>query len=481
MRYWMTQRRGMCRGVCALWLVAWCALNAGAVTVEIAPDGMAVVDGERVFILGLYEHPEDDGALERVAEAGFNLVQAGERVEELDRLDALGLWAWVNTGMKIDLSENREARTEALGTMVDTLGAHPALAVWEVPDEALWNTWYQAQRWRREREPAMLSERIDRVEDEARRDALRAELRRSAELRELGEYAESERMADALWEALGEVSPHPGYGLADAPERAEKLAQGLERGCALLRERDPGRVVWMNHAPRNEIAQLARFNVAADVVGCDIYPVPESLDVKHSDLGDRTLSSVGAYTRRMQAAAPDKPVWMVLQGFGWGDLFTDRDEETRAVLRRPTRAETRFMAYDAIVHGARGILYWGTFTVEKDAVFWDELLEVVGELHALQPVLSAPEAELDLTVGHRPTYGSVDRGITATARAAPDGVWLLVVNAWTSPLRYVLGGLDALEGGVYEEMETGVRAEVSGGELSLPMRRQSVHVLRPAP
>src|SRR5690606_26326563 len=129
--------------------------------------------------------------------------------------------------------------------------------------------------------------------------------------------------------------------------------EGMREGYSLLRTLDPKHPVWMNHAPRNQIAQLMAFNDAADIVGCDIYPVPFSADNGHSDIGLRTIASVGAYTDRMQESAPGKPVWMVLQGFGWSDIQPERKE----FMRRPEGHETRFMAYDAIVHGARGILY----------------------------------------------------------------------------------------------------------------------------
>lgn len=463
---------------CSLLLLLAAAGIAPAATMRLDDDGMAVVHGHRSFILGLYEHPKEDAVLDEVAAAGFNLVRAAENTEALDRLHARGLWAWVNTGGKIDLSANPEQNEQRLRAMADSLGKHPALAVWEVPDEALWNTWYLPTQWRDGEEPRLLTERIAGVENSQRRAALQQQLNQSRALRHQGLYAESERLADALWEQLGETSPKPGFGLADAEERAGRLAEGMYQGYRLLRRLDPERVVWMNHAPRNQIEQLALFNRAADIVSCDIYPVPESLQVKHSDLADRTLSSVGAYTRRMQAAAPDKPVWMVLQGVGWGDFLKVSAAE-KEHLRRPTREETRFMAYDAIANGAQGILYWGSDYVEKDSDFWKELLAVIEELSGLQSVLAAPDALPDIQAGFAPTYGSVDRGIVVRAKDAPDGIWLIVVNEWTGPLTAVLRGLESLEGQRFEDTAAGASATVENGVLTLPMRAHSVCVLAP--
>jgi hypothetical protein len=59
-----------------------------AAPVEIAADRMLLVNGQRTFVLGLYEHPADDAVLRQVAEAGFNLLIGGASREALDRLHA---------------------------------------------------------------------------------------------------------------------------------------------------------------------------------------------------------------------------------------------------------------------------------------------------------------------------------------------------------------------------------------------------------
>ncbi|MBI4558650.1 MAG: hypothetical protein HY706_13805, partial [Candidatus Hydrogenedentes bacterium] len=148
-----------------------------------------------------------------------------------------------------------------------------------------------------------------------------------------------------------------------------------------------------------------------------------------------------AFTDRMQAAAPRKPVWMVLQGFGWADIQELRDEHERQAMRRPTFEESRFMAYDAIVHSARGLLYWGTHAVEKDSPFWQDLLKLVRELADLQPVLSAPDAKVRLKITTQETWGSVDRGVRVLPKKVGKHVHLLVVNEWHEPLTYTLSGL----------------------------------------
>lgn len=457
-------------------MLAGISLNAFGATCVFDADRMAVVNGQRTFILGLYDSSDIPGA----HEAGFNLVQVTGKPDHLKTLAELGMWGWVNTGSWIDLSVEPEQRMAAMTAEVERMQAEPAMLVWEVPDEALWNCWYGPHCWRNGEEPRKLREAINALADKALAESLDKDLAQARELWKSGDYAASEALADGIWQRMGKESPNPGYGVSNAPERAAKMCAGMMQGYEKLRALDQNHPVWMNHAPRNQIAQLAAFGKAADAAGCDIYPVPFSPKVGHSDLLDRTLSSVGAYTDRMQESIPGKPVWMVLQGFGWSDIQEGLSEADKKELRRPTYAESRFMAFDAIVHGARGLLYWGTFAVEKGAPFWTDLAKVIQELRDLQPVISAPDAELKFEVMFEETSGSVDRAIRVLPKQVGDQVWFLVVNEWTEPLVYTLVGMKKLKGIPYADTATGVTASVQdGGGLHLRIGPHAVQVLKP--
>ena len=449
---------------------------AWGVECTISPDRMAVVDGQRTFILGLYENPKSDEALHQVAEAGFNLVRASESTEALDRLQQEKLWAWINTGASIDLSTDKEARLNALKEMVSSFGSHPALLVWEVPDEALWNAWYGALRWRKSLEPEEQHKLLDALPDGSEKQEIQAQMNQVQDLWDQAHYAEAEDLANSIWTRLGKDAPKPEYRLSNAPERAAVLCEGMCAGYARLRALDPAHPVWMNHAPRNQIAQLAAFNHGADIVGCDIYPVPRSKHQGHSDIDITTVAAVGDYTQRMQDAAPGKPVWMVLQGFGWADLNSDPTEVQREELKRPTPNETRFMAFDSIVRGARGILYWGTAYVEKDSEFWTELLAAVRELADLQPLLSAPDADIPLSFSHKETYGSVDRALCALPKNVNGKTWLIFVNEWSSPLECQVQG--AIHG-IFRDTITREEFLCENGVLPINMRGHGVRVLEP--
>ena len=455
-------------------LTCWAAND-----VKIAPDSMLTVNGQRTFVLGLYENPKEDAVLDDVVKAGFNLIHSPADAAQLDRLHSHGANAWINVGGPIDLSADADAGKAALKKLADDFGPHPALWVWEVPDEALWNVWYGAELWRNRDEPKQQDESIAKLEDKAKADKLRGMRADVGKLRAVAEYKKAEDLADQIWRELGKEPPQPDLRTSNAPERSAKMAAGMLEGYTYLKQICPQHPIWMNHAPRNSVAQRAEFNKAADAEGCDIYPVPPYIG-GHSDLADRGLTSVGAFTRLMQEAAPSKPVWMVLQAFSWAELDEKKGSPDLDQQRPPTYHETRFMAYDAIVNGARGILYWGSAYTDKTKPFWGELLKVVRELADLQPVLSAPDAEVSPKIALEQTWGSLDQGIRVLPKQTQDGPVFIVVNEWSAPLRYTLSGLAGIDGKSYTDAPSGATSQVAGGALAFNIRPYGVQVLRPA-
>ena len=292
-----------------------------------------------------------------------------------------------------------------------------------------------------------------------------------------------------FWRKAGRPAPAGQYHVDDAPARVRKGADGVTAGIRALRKADPNHVIWLNHAPRNSLADLQLYNAAADMAGCDIYPVPPNLAVGHSDLPDKGLTSVGAYTERMRQAAPGKACAMVLQGFGWRDLKAKVNEHETAVGigRRPTWAESRFMAYDAIVHGANAILYWGTAYMkpaEQDGAaaklrppLWYDLLRVARELRALEPALVAAPLKTPY-LQQAETYGSIDgRGIICTVRRVGDDFVLLVVNETENGLAFSLQRLPAkLNGRTLYRLYSHEEHPIEGGRLTDGIKASDVHV-----
>jgi hypothetical protein len=458
-------------------------------------DGAILADGKPRLILGLYENPGDDARLRQAVEAGFNLFQCGADAKALDRLHRVGAMGWVNVGGELDLSVDTNARRARLQGLAHRLAKHPALLLWEGPDEALWGNWYGTTdyMWTTEY-PAMNT--VIQKHDGAEADALRELRRRMGEAHSRALWSEAETARRAFWQRAGEAPPQTSLRLDDMNQRAVRTGHGIGAGIRALREADPNHIIWLNHAPRNSLRALRLYNREADMAGCDIYPIPYNLDVGHSDLVNMRPSSVGEYTDRMRRAAPGKACAMVLQGFGWRDLEPagNRSEELRrfGIGRRPTRAETRFMAYDALMHGANAIMYWGTAysheevpdpktgaqtTSAEGSRIWQDLLAVARELRALEPALIAPEARR-VRVSVDETLGSIDgAGVRASVRQVGSDWVLLVANENTQGVAFTVRGLPAeVEGATLYRLGTAETQTVRRGALRDGIAPSDVYV-----
>lgn len=228
-------------------------------------------------------------------------------------------------------------------------------------------------------------------------------------------------------QSAAKVAGHPaflGWMCDEALWNGVPLAR-VRHSAMAARAAAPTCVFWENQAPRNRVEDLARYVRWADVTGMDIYPV-EGAD--HSDLPNKTLSVVGDEVDKQHrttlpaplaadpAAPGRKPVWAILQGFGWNAWEKDKGRHKRA----PTWDETRFMAYDAILHGAVGIVYWGASYEAQEAPIWDALRRVARELADLTPVLVSSE-RVPVRVDGAP-------GVIAQGRRVAGKLWVIAAN-----------------------------------------------------
>ncbi|MEJ2702059.1 MAG: hypothetical protein P8Z79_06415 [Sedimentisphaerales bacterium] len=388
--------------VIVLLILTWILSFQRAVGARLADNaGFLVKDGKPLFPIGCYELPKDDGELERMARAGINLVRCGNRAD-LDRVAGVGMLGWIVVPMQQGASDGVRKKVESVVT-------HPALAVWEGPDEVVHNFTAWSGLYR--------TKKIYKSRD-----------------------------------AWAKQSPE---AVAYSEEQARQIIPKLHEAARLIRTLDKGkRQIWINEAAKSDLKFVRQYIDCVDVTGCDIYPVREGI----SDLDE-----VGDATERWKKVGRnEKPVWMVLQAFSWSELGDYYGHKT---LVYPSFAQSRFMAYDAIVHGARGILYWGSHYL-KSAEFRQSLYALTSELAALQPILVAPEypqAHLAL-VELEPDPSA--RGVRLSVRRAGRQWALILVNEDNRPyLGVEVSGLNELNGRTLELLYGAEKATVERGEL----------------
>lgn len=222
------------------------------------------------------------------------------------------------------------------------------------------------------------------------------------------------KQAAKLRKVIAAFKDSPGMGLwkgADEPDwgnshnSGKSTPQQVAHVARMLHELDPDHPIWLVQAPRGTVASLKRYDAGWDVGGIDIYPVSYPPGV-HSEEKNKELSMVGDFTRIMKQVAGEKPFWMTLQIAFSGVVKPGR------TLRFPTFPEQRFMAYEAIINGARGLTYFGgglpQTLNERDKplgfnwTYFDRvmrpLFEEIGPKSPILPALLAPDSNLKLKV-----------------------------------------------------------------------------------
>jgi hypothetical protein len=234
------------------------------------------------------------------------------------------------------------------------------------------------------------------------------------------------------------------------------------RAYQIIKEEDPNHPIVIIHAPRGTPESLRRYNVVGDIIGTDIYPIsypPGS----HSTLTNKNISLVGDHTKIMMEVAQGKmPVWMVLQ-ISWSGVL-----KPGRTLRFPTFPEERFMTYQAIINGARGLLYFGgnneggmTAADRKlrwNWTFWKRVLrpviEEIGSKSPLYPALVAPNSNLPVTVSaaepaHRTAAADSEAaniGIEICVREVGSELFILACKREGAPVKVQFNGLPSWAG-----------------------------------
>ncbi len=235
---------------------------------------------------------------------------------------------------------------------------------------------------------------------------------------------------------------HPGLGAwkgADEPALGHVPAAGCVAVYGHLRVVDPNHPVVIIEAPRGPgptpqspntrltAAAVQPYAAACDVHGVDIYPVSVPPGAHAGGPPVNTdISVVGDLTTMIGQATHRKAIWTTLQ-IAWSGVFPPHP------IVFPTLQQARFMAYDAIVAGARGLFFFGgqfkqvMGPADKlsgwNWTYWQDvqrplLLELTDAEHA--PALIAPVAGI--------TIKANAADIALSAREAGGFLYLIAVR-----------------------------------------------------
>jgi hypothetical protein len=159
---------------------------------------------------------------------------------------------------------------------------------------------------------------------------------------------------------------HPGLGAwkgVDEPAHARVPAAGMVEVYEHLKTLDRNHPIVIIEAPRRRgpkpgspdepltVAAVRPYAPACDIHGVDVYPIPPGAHAGGPPV-NTDISVVGDMTRIVAKASPGKPIWTTLQ-IAWSGVLPPHP------IVFPTLPQARFMSYDAIVAGARGLFFFG--------------------------------------------------------------------------------------------------------------------------
>lgn len=356
-------------------------------------------DGKTLFPIGFYELPATDADLEEMADSGINLIRCGNK-EQLDRVAEAGMMGI----MSLNLAQGR---TEALRKQIEAVKDHPALALWEGPDEIVWIMTGWSGLWR--------------------------------------------EGGQKIYEHKGEWWMQTEAAVNYSEKKANDILPKLIDGISLIRELDTKkRQVWLNEARNSDVNFCRRYMDYIDITGCDYYPIQGTI---------RDAVKLGKTTERWIQTGRDKPVWMVLQAFSFSSLG-DPGSHYHYAEAYPSFSESRLMAYISIVYGAKAVLYWGSNKDRTPPDFRLSLYALTSELSKLQPFLTADEEDSESTLLIESlTAGPVEGwfepneswppphklGVRSSMRCVGDDCLIILVNEDNCPHYGVeVSGLDFL-------------------------------------
>ena len=280
-----------------------------------------------------------------------------------------------------------------------------------------------------------------------------------------------------------EIEDEPAFTWNSAKPRV--LPGQMQETYDFIKQIDPERLIITNHGPVNLISTLQKYNSSTDLVACDVYPVvPHGIvpsyalypDGLQGDLLNPYISQVGEYVDKMKKVVNgSKPVFMVLQGFSWEMLKQEEERDTSMILY-PTYEESRFMAYNAIVHGANGIIYWGTNYTPQPSAFMDVFNKVTRELAEMQDILAASTIDLNITKEYHELMYSVDTGVEFITKEVNGNSYLISVNSDKNPVKVTFSGLDKYKSVIVLKENRSI--EINQGQFTEDYKPFGVHIYK---
>lgn len=170
-----------------------------------------------------------------------------------------------------------------------------------------------------------------------------------------------------------------GWNLADDVDNGKRTPEQVLKSHTQVKAADPNHVTYVTGYTNH----IGRFANCSDILAIQTYPVKEG----KPDLGS-TYSMVSI--AHNAAVKYNKAVYVNVQAFDWATAKLDKYKNARP----PTAEEVRNMTYQAILAGAKGIIYYsyhyrgyGGWHLPDNPELWEGIKSLVPEIKQLSPML----------------------------------------------------------------------------------------------
>ena len=226
----------------------------------------------------------------------------------------------------------------------------------------------------------------------------------------------------------------------------------------------PGFIVIYN------LSELKYFTATTDILGVDRYPVP--------------MDPITTIAKEMRIAKDavkgHKPIIAVVQAFGWyqyNDAFPDRGrtptEEDLKAGRAPTYEETKNMAYQAIVNGAKGLLfycYYDLRVLPQYSKYWADIKTIAREVRTISPVILSPSSR------GAATCSPADAGVETLLKELDGELYLIAVNTSDQPRQVTFEVKQELPSKISVMFEGRLAMNIQNTRLTDAFKPLEVHV-----
>jgi hypothetical protein len=223
----------------------------------------------------------------------------------------------------------------------------------------------------------------------------------------------------AARQQVKDIKDHPAllfWEFQDEPILNKVSIEGSKKGYELVKKEDPNHPMLVVEWP-GAVNRFELWKGIGDVFATDLYPIPRERG--YGRLDNHDITQTRDYIHALQKAHPDKPVMLVLQAWNWEPL-------NYGEKGYPTVRESRFMAYQAAIHGATGLYYYGQVHCTKPnsaSSLWSEAKDPAKNKAEFEKVV---QMNAKFFAGHKPFFQELAKASAIfTLRDAKAGVQLV--------------------------------------------------------